>query len=85
MGVFGMVIMITLVIMIVVYGLKIYKNAKTPEIRMLSLAVLLGLITYFLHGTLNNFLDTDKASIPIWGFIAMLVAMDLFHNKEKKI
>jgi len=85
MGVFGMVIIVTLVLMIIVYGMRIYKNAKTPEIRMLSLAILLGLITYFLHGTLNNFLDTDKASIPIWAFIAMLVAMDLFQNREKKV
>jgi len=34
-------------------------------------------VTYFIHGVLNNYLDTDKASIPFWGFIAVLVAMDL--------
>ena len=25
----------------------------------------------------NNYLDTDKASAPFWGFLAILVAMDL--------
>jgi hypothetical protein len=48
----------------------------------MSLAILLGLITYFVHGTMNNFLDTDKASVPFWGFIAILVALDLYYLKK---
>jgi len=84
MGFPGTIIVITLVIMVVIYGLHVYKQAKTPEVRMLSLSILLGLITYFLHGTLNNFLDTDKASIPVWAFIAMLVAMDMYQNKPAR-
>ena len=35
----------------------------------------------FIHGVLNNYLDTDKASVPFWGFIAILVALDLYHRK----
>jgi len=76
-GLAGMLLMVLLVICIMVYGMRIYRNATTPENRLLSMTVLLGLITYFLHGTMNNFLDTDKASVPVWAFIAMLVAMDL--------
>jgi len=30
-------------------------------------------------------LDTDKASIPFWGFVAMLVAIDIYHNNKKEI
>jgi putative inorganic carbon (HCO3(-)) transporter len=33
---------------------------------------------------MNNFLDTDKASVPFWGFTAMLVAMDLYHSGRGK-
>lgn len=80
-GLPGMLLMVSLVIMIIAYGLKVHKQAKTPETRLLSLTLLLGLITYFLHGTLNNFLDTDKASIPVWAFIAVLVALDMYQNK----
>ena len=61
-----------------------YRKADTKEMRMLSLAITLGLITYFLHGLMNNFLDTDKASIPVWGFTAMLVSMNLYSLKLKK-
>jgi hypothetical protein len=42
---------------------------------------MLGLLTYFLHGLLNNFLDTDKASVPVWAFIAMLVALKLYKEE----
>ena len=51
---------------------------------MLTLGVFLGLITYMVHGALNNFLDTDKASVPFWGFIAILVAIDIYHSGKKE-
>jgi len=52
------------------------------DLRLLLLSAWLGLVTYFIHGILNNYLDTDKASAPFWGFIAILVAIDLFHRKS---
>jgi len=48
------------------------------------LSVFLGLVTYLVHGALNNFLDTDKASVPFWGFIGILVALDVYHARERK-
>jgi hypothetical protein len=47
--------------------------------------MILGLITYFVHGFLNNFLDTDKASVPVWGFAAAIVAIQLYHSKNTNI
>jgi hypothetical protein len=41
------------------------------------MGVFLGLVTYFVHGVLNNYLDTDKASAPFWGFLALMVVFDL--------
>jgi putative inorganic carbon (hco3(-)) transporter len=83
MGMPGMLIVIAIVIGLVVVGMKNYWKADTREVRMLSLAITLGLVTYFLHGLMNNFLDTDKASIPVWGFIAMLVSMNIYSLKLK--
>jgi hypothetical protein len=31
---------------------------------------------------MNNFLDTDKAAVPFWGFIGMLVAIDMQNKKS---
>jgi hypothetical protein len=50
--------------------------------RALVLSLILGLTTYFVHGFLNNFLDTDKASVPVWGFAAALVAIQLYHHRK---
>lgn len=83
MGMPGMLIVIAIVVGMVVVGMRNYRKADTREVRMLSLAITLGLITYFLHGLMNNFLDTDKASIPVWGFIAMLVSMNIYSLKLK--
>jgi O-antigen ligase len=48
-----------------------------------SLSIYLGLLTYFIHGVLNNYLDTDKASAPFWGFLAILVAQDLLIRRSE--
>lgn len=49
-----------------------------------AMSVYLGLMTYFIHGVLNNYLDTDKASAPFWGFLAILVVMDLEVKKSER-
>ncbi len=77
----GMLIMVALVVSFFITGLRVHRETESSEVKLLSLVILLGLMTYFIHGILNNFLDTDKASVPIWAMIGMLVAMDLYHRK----
>ncbi|MEA2105763.1 MAG: O-antigen ligase family protein [Bacteroidota bacterium] len=85
-GVFGMLSILLVVFMAFRTGYRVYHQSQSKEIKELSLYIILGLSTYFIHGFFNNFLDTDKASIPVWGFMAMLVALDVYHKKsEKKI
>jgi O-antigen ligase len=83
-GLIGMLSMLGIVLFTVITGLRVYKKAESKEIKMISLSILLGLIAYFFHGTMNNFLDTDKASVPVWGFIAILAALDLYNLKSEK-
>ena len=47
------------------------------------MGVFLGLMTYFVHGVLNNYLDTDKASALFWGFFAVMLALDLQASSAK--
>ncbi len=58
-------------------GFKLQRTLHDPEKKRLAMGLFLGLITYFVHGVLNNYLDTDKASAPFWGFLALLVVLDL--------
>ncbi|MGE5424563.1 MAG: O-antigen ligase family protein, partial [Syntrophothermus sp.] len=83
-GLPGVIFVVLVLVFTILTGIRVYKNAKDRQVRILALVILLSLITYFLHGTLNNFLDTDKASVPFWGFIAILVSLDLYAEKKVK-
>jgi hypothetical protein len=39
------------------------------------MGMIIALSTYFIHGFLNNYLDTDKAAVPIWSMCAMFIAL----------
>lgn len=82
MGLIGMLLVITIITIAITTGIRVYRNSLKPEIRMLSLAAVMSLISYFTHGLINNFLDSDKASVPVWGMMAMIVAIDVFHVKK---
>ncbi len=76
---------IILIIYLALYtGFRFYIKS-TSENNWLALSVSLGLTSYAVHGLLNNFLDTDKASALFWGFMAIIVALDVFHNNEKAL
>lgn len=76
-GVPGGITILLILIASLTTGFKTYFRSEERWVKMLTLAIILGLCTYFLHGFLNNFLETDKASAPFWGFLAMLVALDI--------
>lgn len=81
-GFFGMISILLIVIIGIYTGLKVHKTAANKHVKTMALVAVLSLITYFTHGLLNNFLDTDKASVPVWGLFAMILALDLYHKKE---
>lgn len=80
-GFLGPLLFILIIFTTMVTAIRAVNNSIIKELRMLGIAAIAGLWTYYLHGILNNFLDTDKASVPFWGFTALLVAMDVYHKK----
>lgn len=81
-GFFGMVTVALILIIGIYTGLKVHKNTEDKRVKTMALVAVLSLVTYFTHGLLNNFLDTDKASVPVWGMFAMILALDLYHKKK---
>ncbi len=63
-------------------GVRVYRTANDPEVRRMALAFTLSLLTYYIHGVFNNFLDTDKLSVPFWAFTAAVVALDVYSEKK---
>ena len=86
MGLAGMIAMLLIVAAIFYKSITLY--LKWPEedkkTRTFLIAMIMSLVTYFVHGILNNYLDTDKASVPIWTFCAIFIVLEAqLKNKEK--
>lgn len=81
-GVFGMLSFLFVIISVIYTAVMLYPKMKNEEHRLYLMSLFLGLITYLIHGLLNNFLDTDKASAPFWGFIAAIVAIQVYHYEK---
>ncbi len=80
-GVFGLLSMLMVIGTTIYTGIRVYFTSRRKSIKLFSLGILIGLFSYYFHGLLNNFLDTDKISALFWGYTAMLVAMDVYHRE----
>lgn len=80
MGLFGLVTILYLFYQVLNTGFNLFYTARKLRVRLMSLAITLGMITYFVHGLMNNYSETDKIAVLFWGGFAMLTAMDMYHN-----
>ena len=83
-GVPGLAIMLILLLYITSFGYRLAYSVAETEVKIIAIALFLGLMSYLTHGFLNNFLDTDKLSLPFWSFLAALVTIDLYYPKKSK-
>jgi len=81
-GFMGLVTFILLISVVIYTAVHAYSRTSDKRLKTIVMSALLGLITYYMHGTMNNFLDTDKLSVPFWGFTAIIVAIDIYTRKE---
>ena len=79
-GILGPILFIMIGLIVIFRASFIIRTSDDPKIRMLTKSFLLGLVTYWIHGMLNNFLDTEKASVLYWSFAAVIVAIDVYHT-----
>jgi putative inorganic carbon (hco3(-)) transporter len=79
MGLLGFISWLGVFLASVATGLSlIYDKNNENWKKSLATAVLLGLITYYVHAFLNNFSDFDKIAVPLWGFLAILTALKYY-------
>jgi O-antigen ligase len=82
-GIPGLALWLLVIFFIFYRGILTYYRLKSSENKALIMGAILGLTTYLSHGVLNNFLDTDKAAVPFWGFVAIIVAMDVYYERAE--
>ena len=81
-GALGLLTFLGLLLTVIMVAINSYQKIEQDWIRGLLRVAFLGLITYYLHGFLNNFLDMDKASAPFWGFTALLAAISILNDSN---
>ena len=83
-GFIGVLLVLAFVIAVIYSGLNAYKKAKNKKAKVLALGSTLAFFSYFVHGFLNNFLDTDKLAVPVWSCAALIVVIDLYYADQEK-
>ena len=81
-GVPGALLMLAIFVATFVTGERVYRTAVDRRKGHLALVLAVSLFTYYVHGIMNNFLDTDKLSVPFWAFTAAIVAIDIVTEKK---
>lgn len=77
MGIFGLLSFLAFVFIVFYKGITLYYNSTSDQSKQaVVLTSILGLSTYFIHAFLNNYLDTDKAAVPILGICAIFIALE---------
>lgn len=93
MGLIGMLSVLFFIASIFYTGITLLIEIKkyTPhqrELYLLILFLVLSMATYFIHGIINNYWDSDKAAVPIFAtaiiFIVQKIKMKKWLQKELK-
>lgn len=84
-GLPGMLMVILFVLLLLHTGMKLVYHARMTHVKWLARGITLGLVTYYTHGVLNNYSDSDKTMVLIWAFAGMLASLDIYGaSKQKK-
>lgn len=78
----GLLLFLAIVISVIGYGMRVIEREKDQRLKLLLYGTVLGLVTFYVHGIFNAFLDTDKMAVLVFGAIAIVVAADLRQKGE---
>jgi putative inorganic carbon (HCO3(-)) transporter len=82
-GTLGLLFIVCIAFTVFSLGFK-HNRTLTGQSKYLSMAVFLGLVTYFAHGVLNNYSEFDKIAVPLYSFMAILTAIEIKTINDKK-
>jgi O-antigen ligase len=83
-GLIGLVSVLVLIVIVLSVGVNVYRKAIDQRLRLLSLMCVLALTSYFCHGILNNFLDTEKLAVPVFGAMAIITVCNIMMKQERE-
>jgi O-antigen ligase len=77
-GLLGFILFVLFIASVFYYLITFIQKARilNNTYFIIGCGMLFSISTYFIHAFLNNFLDTDKAAVPIFGMIAILFILN---------
>ena len=76
-GIIGLFIFLGSIFYSIHLGLKLIYHHPTLTGRTIALALMLGLVSFYVHGGVNAFIDQDKMAVLVFSALAGLVALEL--------
>ena len=73
----GGILFLVIVITVIGYGMKVIYSETDRRFKLLLYGAVLGLITFYVHGVFNAFLDADKMAALVFVSIAIIVSASL--------
>lgn len=69
---------------LIVAGLarRAIRNAADPLLRAIAVGMAGGLVTYLTHAMVNNYIELDKAAVPVWAAVGTLAALATLAGKR---
>jgi O-antigen ligase len=82
-GALGLISLLAILYFTLNTAFNLYYDASSYKVKLMAMAIMLGLVTYIVHGVMNNYSDGDKMAVLWWGSFAMITAMDMYHKEQK--
>jgi putative inorganic carbon (hco3(-)) transporter len=80
----GALLFLVIVFSVIGYGMKVIYAETNARFKWLLYGAVLGLVTFYVHGIFNAFLDADKMAVLVFGSIAIIVSADLRQRSENR-
>jgi len=78
-GWIGMLTWMAILFFVFKTGFQLIYNATNIKVKVFAAAILLGLVTYLVHGIVNAYSDQDKIAVLLWGSFAIITALEMYH------
>ncbi|MCK6638631.1 MAG: O-antigen ligase family protein [Bacteroidia bacterium] len=78
----GFILFTVIVFYVIASGMRVVYREKILKYKLTVTGALLGLITFYVHGAFNAFLDSDKMAALVFTSIAVIVAHDIRQKRK---
>ncbi len=81
-GLFGGITTLLMFVVPIWFGLRGAHRSKARNVRLLYLGSTFGIVVYFIHSFVNNFLDQDKVGGVFLLMMAVITALDIYRGTD---